>query len=107
MAVLYLARCDSTAFAPLWSGNQFDGKTLLDAMAAVGKYKESPGAVTLSENKQLLKERLGAIMNFKKKSKTIRLSSPSRCPGYMTEDEVSRLLEGMTDDDDWDDEDWP
>ena len=45
------------------------GKILLDAMAAVGKYKESLAAVTLSENKQLLKERLGAIMNLKRKSK--------------------------------------
>ncbi len=47
------------------------GKTLLDAMAAVGKYKETFGAVTLSENKQLLKERLGVIMNLKKKSKKV------------------------------------
>ena len=48
------------------------GKTLINAMAAVGKYKENLGAVTLSENKRLLKERLGAIMHFKKKSKTIQ-----------------------------------
>ena len=45
------------------------GKTLLDAMAAVGKYKESVGVVTLSEGGQLLKERLGAIMSYRKKSK--------------------------------------
>ena len=49
------------------------GKILLDAMAAVGKYKENLGSVTLSENKRLLKERLGAIMNFKKKSKRIQI----------------------------------
>ena len=48
------------------------GKTLLNTMAAVGKYKENLGAVTLSENKQLLKEMLGAIMKFKKKSTAIR-----------------------------------
>jgi len=47
------------------------GKTLLDAMSAVGKYKESFGAVLLNENKQLLRERLCAIMNFRKKSKGI------------------------------------
>lgn len=66
--------CDEAVLAKIGCDNRQDyGKTLLDAMAAVGKYTESPGAVTLSENKQLLKERLGAIMNFKKKSKTIRL----------------------------------
>lgn len=45
------------------------GKTLLDAMAAVRTYRENFGAVTLSENKQLLKERLVAVMNVRKKSK--------------------------------------
>lgn len=45
------------------------GKTLLDAMAAVGKYKENLGAVTLNANKRLLKARLGAIMNCKRKSR--------------------------------------
>ena len=49
------------------------GKTLLDTMAAVGKYKESFGAVTLSENKKILKERLESIMSFKKKSKVIQI----------------------------------
>ena len=49
------------------------GETLLDTMAAVGKYKESLGAVTLSENKKILKERLEAIMSFKKKSKIIQI----------------------------------
>ena len=55
------------------SNAQDYGKTLLDAMVAVGRYKENLGAVTLSENKELLKERLGAIMKFKKKSKAIQL----------------------------------
>ena len=49
------------------------GNTLLDAMAAVGRYKENLGAVTLSENKQLLKERLGAIMKFKEQSRTVKM----------------------------------
>ena len=34
------------------------GKTLLDAMAAVRKYRETVGAVPLSENKQLLKRKV-------------------------------------------------
>ena len=66
--------CDEAVLAKMGSGNAQDyGKTLLDAMAAVGRYKENLGAVTLSENKQLLKERINAIMNFKKKSTAIRL----------------------------------
>ncbi len=66
--------CDEAVLAKMKSGNAQDyGKTLLDAMAAVGRYKENLGAVTLSENKQLLKERISAIMDFKKKSTAIRL----------------------------------
>lgn len=62
--------CDEAVLAKIGYNNaQNYGKTLLDAMAAVGKYHENPGVATLSENKQLLKERLDAIMNFKKKSK--------------------------------------
>lgn len=65
--------CDEAVLAKMESGNaQEYGRTLLDAMAAVGKYKETFGAVTLSENKKLLKERLGAIMNYRKKSKAVR-----------------------------------
>ena len=63
--------CDEAVLAKMGSGNAQDyGKTLLDAMAAVGRYKENLGAVTLSENKQLLKERLGAIMKFKEQSRS-------------------------------------
>ena len=63
--------CDEAVLTKTGSGSAQDyGKTLLDAMAAVGKYKENLGAVTLSENKQLLKERLGAIMKFKKQSRS-------------------------------------
>ncbi|MCI9370808.1 MAG: hypothetical protein HFH65_10895 [Lachnospiraceae bacterium] len=65
--------CDEAVLAKMGCDSAQDyGKTLLNAMAAVGKYKENLGAVTLSENKQLLKERLGAIMKFKKKSTAIR-----------------------------------
>ncbi|MDE7321860.1 MAG: M56 family metallopeptidase [Lachnospiraceae bacterium] len=62
--------CDEAVLAKVGDIHAPDyGKTLLDAMAAVGKYRESFGAVTLSENKQLLKERLGAIMSYRKKSR--------------------------------------
>ena len=65
--------CDEAVLAKMRCDNAQDyGKTLLNTMAAVGKYKENLGAVTLSENKQLLKEMLGAIMKFKKKSTAIR-----------------------------------
>lgn len=66
--------CDEAVLAKMGCDHAQDyGKTLLDAMAAVGRYRENLGAVTLSENKELLKERLGAIMNFKRKSRTVRL----------------------------------
>ena len=59
--------CDEAVLAKVGCNHAQDyGKTLLDAMAAVGKYRESPGAVSLSENTKLLKERLGAIMRFRK-----------------------------------------
>ena len=45
------------------------GETLLGAMVAVGAYREPLAAVTMSANKELLKERLGAIMNGGKKTK--------------------------------------
>lgn len=66
--------CDEVVLEKIGYENAKDyGKTLLDAMAAVGKYKEKLGAVTLSESKQLLKERLGVIMRFKKQSRVIKI----------------------------------
>lgn len=66
--------CDEAVLAKAGNGSAQDyGQTLLDAMAAAGKYKENLGAVTLSENKRLLKERIGAIMNYKKRSTAVRL----------------------------------
>lgn len=47
------------------------GDTLLNAMSMSGKYKDSLACVTLSEGTELLKERLDAIMKFKKPSKII------------------------------------
>ncbi len=65
--------CDEAVLARMGYENAQDyGQTLLDAMAAVWRYRETPGAVTLSENKRLLKERLSAIVNFRKKSKAMR-----------------------------------
>lgn len=62
--------CDEAVIVKLnYSSVQEYGKTLLDAMLKAGNYMESLGSVTLNKNKELLKERLGAIMNFKKKSK--------------------------------------
>lgn len=64
--------CDEAVLAKMGGDNARDyGKTLLDAMAAVGRYRENLGSANLSENKQLLKERINAIMNFKKKSKAV------------------------------------
>ncbi len=66
--------CDEAVLAKIGSSSAQDyGQTLLNAMAAVGRYKGELGAVPLSENKQLLKERLGAIMDFQKKPGTTRL----------------------------------
>ena len=66
--------CDEAVLTKMGYGNaQEYGNTLLDAMAAVGRYKENLGAVTLSKNKQLLKERLGAIMKFKEQSRTVKM----------------------------------
>ncbi len=64
--------CDAAVLAKVGKDHAPEyGKTLLDAMAAVRTYRENFGAVTLSENKQLLKERLVAVMNVRKKSKTV------------------------------------
>lgn len=65
--------CDEAVLTKTGSGSaQAYGKTLLDAMAAAGGYRENVGAVTLGENKELLKERLGAIMRYKLWSKAAK-----------------------------------
>ncbi len=46
------------------------GDTLIRAAGAGGSYKDFPASVTLGESRKLLKERLGAIMDYRKKSKT-------------------------------------
>lgn len=51
------------------------GDTLLRALESGGGYHAAPGAVSLGENAELLKERLGAIMNFRKPAgRTVLLS---------------------------------
>lgn len=66
--------CDEAVLAKTgYAGARDYGKTLLDAMAAIGRSRENPGVVSLSNNKQLLKERLYAIMNFRKKSAAVHL----------------------------------
>lgn len=66
--------CDEAVLIKMGGENAHDyGKTLLDAMENVGRYREKLGLANLNGNKQLLKERISAIMNFKKKSKAIRI----------------------------------
>lgn len=66
--------CDEAVLEKLGYEHAADyGKTLLDAMAAVGKYKEPFAGISLSANKRILKERLGAIMNDKEKSGKMRI----------------------------------
>lgn len=102
--------CDEAVLAKMGYENAGDyGKTLLNAMAAVGKYRESSTAVTLSANKELLKERLGAIMACGKKSgKVVALTAVLTvgtilgmvCIGiYPTEPKVSEASEPVENED--------
>lgn len=49
------------------------GDTLIAFMKSTNHYKSSLASVTLTEGAEQLKERLGAIMNFKTKTKTTRI----------------------------------
>ncbi len=49
------------------------GDTLISFLKSNNLYKSSLASVTLTEGAEQLKERLGAIMNFKSKTKTIRV----------------------------------
>jgi len=49
------------------------GDTLISFLKSNNLYKSSLASVTLSEGAEQIKERLGAIMNFKSKTKTIRV----------------------------------
>lgn len=61
--------CDETIISRLETKEQKTyGDTLLNAMEAGGAYGNSLASMTLYENKEMIKERLDAIKNFKKKS---------------------------------------
>ncbi len=59
------------------------GETLLNVMAAGGTYREPLAAVTMSANKELLRERLGAIMSFKKKTKEVGMITAALTVGIV------------------------
>lgn len=59
--------CDEAVIRKLDAqGRRAYGDTLLNAIGLGGSYKDSLVSLTLNESKELLKERLDAIMNFKK-----------------------------------------
>lgn len=63
--------CDEALLAKIGSNHAKEyGETLLNAMAKSGHYKEALASLSLNESKKTLKERMEAIMNFTKKSKT-------------------------------------
>ncbi|MDE5696773.1 MAG: M56 family metallopeptidase, partial [Lachnospiraceae bacterium] len=62
--------CDEAVIRELDAqGRRAYGDTLLNAIGAGGSYKDSLVSLTLNESKELLKERLDAIMNFTKKTR--------------------------------------
>lgn len=64
--------CDEAVIAGLdYQEKQDYGRTLLNAMNGAGRSRQELAAITLSENKRLLGERLDAIMKCRKKSKWI------------------------------------
>jgi len=63
--------CDEAVIQSLdQKGKKQYGETLLDAISRGNSMKNSLASVMLNEEKDLLKERLDAIMKFKKKTKT-------------------------------------
>ena len=65
--------CDEAVMKNLDAeGRRQYGDTLLRAMGAGGVYHNSLASMTLNESRELLKERLGAIMNDKKKTRFTR-----------------------------------
>lgn len=76
--------CDEAVLAKLGYEHAADyGKTLLDTMAAVGRYKEPLTAVSLSANKRILRERLGAIMSDNRKSGKIKIITAGLTAGMV------------------------
>ncbi len=54
---------------------KYYGDTLLNAIGTGGTYKDSVASVTLYESKELIKERLDAMMNFRKIPKWIKITA--------------------------------
>ncbi len=68
--------CDEAVIRDLEPHQRRDyGDMLLRAMGAGGRYEDSAGSIPLNESGALLKERLGAIMKYKKSSKLVTLFS--------------------------------
>ncbi|MDE7245658.1 MAG: M56 family metallopeptidase [Oscillospiraceae bacterium] len=68
--------CDEAVIRGLDApGRRAYGDTLLHAAGAGGRFKNSAAPVSLSESGELLKERLEAIMNFKKRTTVTVLSA--------------------------------
>ncbi len=66
--------CDEKVIALLDDKEKREyGDTLISFLKSNNLYKSSLASVTLTEGAEQLKERLGAIMNFKSKTKTIRI----------------------------------
>ena len=64
--------CDEAVIRSLDAkGQRAYGDTLINAIGAGGNYKDALASVTLNESKELLKERLDAIMTYKKTSKVM------------------------------------
>jgi len=65
--------CDEIAISILDDKTRREyGDTLIYFLKRNSFYKSSLASITLTEGAEQLKERLGAIMNFKKKTKTVR-----------------------------------
>jgi len=62
--------CDESVIKKLdYRGMRAYGDTLLNALGIGGDYKSSLSALTLNENKKILKERLDMLMKFRKPSR--------------------------------------
>lgn len=86
--------CDEAVIRELdLQGRRAYGDTLLNAMGGGGSYKDSLASVTLNEGKELLKERLDAIMKFKKSSRlTVAISVMLFLPSALGQQQQAHML---------------